>query len=197
MTKLHNINTNVLDRNTKNEVYRTPAYAYTPLLDYRPDWFKGIGFDPSSGDGRMIGEIINRGNTHAHYVNDIREEERELLNNNVPTTNISIKDYLNWEAPPEADFLITNPPFSLSVNFVEKARTHINGPICILQSVSWQGTAKRSRWLKTSGLAFVLNLAKRPRWEVDTGTAHSNIWDFAWFIFLPNHTALPQMDWLF
>jgi hypothetical protein len=202
MAKLKNINTNVgetvLDRNTKAEVYRTPAYSYLPLLDYKPEWFSGIGFDPSAGDGRMIAEVIRRGNAGPHFANDIREEEEALMRESLgDNAHISIGDYLAMENPPEVDFSITNPPFTLSVEFVKKAQQHVRGPICILQSVAWQGTHKRSQWLKESGLAYVLNLSKRPRWEVDVGIAHSNIWDFAWFVFLPNHNELPRMDWLF
>jgi hypothetical protein len=200
MARLTNINTNsseILDRNTKAEVYRTPDYAFLPLLDYKPEWFTGSGFDPSAGDGRMIAEIIRRGNPGPHYANDIREEEKMLMQNMIPSANISIGDYLWSMEPPTVDFMITNPPFTLAVEFVKKARHHVSGPICILQSVSWQGTTKRSQWLKKSGLAYVLNLARRPKWEVDVGVAHSNIWDFAWFVFLPNHAELPKMDWLF
>lgn len=115
---------------------------------------------------------------------------------NVPEAHISISDYLSNPVQPVVDFTITNPPFTLAVDFVEKARSHTKGPICILQSVAWQGTQKRSDWLKRSGLAYVLNLPKRPKWEVDVGKAHSNIWDFAWFVFLPDHIELPRMDWL-
>lgn len=198
MAKLSNINTDILERNTKNEVYRTPDYAYVPLLDYRPEWFSGQGFDPSAGDGRMLAEISRRGNLGPHFANDIRDEELPLMQQNIPTANITIGDYLLDFNPPAADFMITNPPFTMSVEFVKKGKKHINGPIFILQSVSWQGTNKRSRWLKDhSGLAYVLNLARRPKWEVDVGVAHSNIWDFAWFVFMPDYKGLPQMDWLF
>lgn len=186
----------VLERNTKAEVYRTPAYSYLPLFDYNPDWFKGVGFDPSAGDGRMMAEIARRGNPGPHFLNDIRHEEEALMRANLPDAHISIGDYMNDMDPPKADFMITNPPFTLAVDFVKKARTHVSGPIFILQSVSWQGTRKRSVWLKQSGLAYVLNLPVRPKWEVDVGVAHSNIWDFAWFVFLPDHTDLPRMDWL-
>ena len=203
MARLKNINTasatpeEILERNTKNEVYRTPAYSYLPLLDYNPSWFEGVGFDPSAGDGRMMAEIAKRGNAGPHYLNDIRAEEEVLMRANLPDAHITIGDYL-WDMnPPEVDFMITNPPFTLAVDFVKKARTHTKGPIFILQSVSWQGTRKRSQWLKKSGLAYVLNLAARPKWEVDVGTAHSNIWDFAWFVFLPDYNELPRMDWLF
>ncbi len=203
MARLKNINVNtdadILERNTKNEVYRTPDYAFKPLFDYRPDWFTGQGCDPSAGDGRMLAEIVRRGNTGPHYAADIREEEEALMRANLPEdTQIEIGDYLWNMDVPDCDFMITNPPFTLAVDFVKKARTHTRGPIFILQSVSWQGTNKRSRWLKEeSGLAYVLNLSRRPKWEVDVGTAHSNIWDFAWFVFLPDYRDLPRMDWIF
>lgn len=185
-----------LDRLVKNEVYRTPATAFTPLLDYRPDWFEGVGFDPSAGDGRMIAEIVRRGNEGPHHLNDIRAEEEILMLTNVWNAHITIGDYLANPVQPVVDFTITNPPFTLAADFVKKARTHTTGPICILQSVAWQSTYKRSLWLKDSGLAYVLNLAKRPKWEVDVGEAPSNIWDFAWFVFMPDHDELPRMDWL-
>lgn len=202
MARLKNINVNltddeILERNTKAEVYRTPDYSYLPLFDYRPEWFTGSGFDPSAGDGRMLAEIARRGNTGPYYANDIRAEEEPLLRQNLPDATITIGDYFWMMDPPQVDFMITNPPFTMAVDFVKKAREHVTGPIFILQSVSWQGTAKRSRWMKNSGLAYVLNLARRPKWEVDVGTAHSNIWDFAWFVFLPDYNDLPRMDWLF
>lgn len=184
---------NVRARHAKFETFRTPDYSYKPLFDYRPEWFEGIGFDPSAGDGRMLAEVMKRGNAGPHHLNDIREEERPALELIGHTT---IGDYLKME-PPVVDFMITNPPFTKSVDFVVKARTHVKGPICILQSISWQGTQKRSDWLRKSGLAYVLNLPVRPKWEVDgAASAPSNIWDFAWFVFLPDYKELPRMDWL-
>jgi hypothetical protein len=182
-------------RHERFETFRTPNYAFEPLLDYNPEWFQGRGFDPSAGDGRMIGEIIKRGNPGPHFVNDIRHEEFDGMSR-LPGVAASVSDYLATAKPPSADFMITNPPFTKSVEFVSKARTHIGGPICILQSIAWQSTRKRSEWLRNAGLALVLNLTRRPKWQVDGGgKAPSNIWDFAWFVFLPGHSDLPQMDW--
>lgn len=175
------------------ETYRTPESAYLPLLDYEPSWFEGSGYDPSAGDGRMLREVRRRGNLGPHYLNDIRASELVAMSRVGAAT---IEDYLAIDYPPHADFFLTNPPFTKAVDFVRKARTHIRGPICILQSVAWQGTQKRSEWLRHSGLAYVLNLKRRPKWEVDVGSAANNIWDFAWFVFFPGHEELPQMDWI-
>ncbi|QJR01051.1 hypothetical protein HH800_01860 [Sphingobium yanoikuyae] len=181
-------------RSERYEVFRTPEYAYTSLLDYRPEWFQGRGCDPSAGDGRMIREIMRRKNPGPHFVNDIRDEELAALSGCGQAT---IGDYLTMDDPPECDFMVTNPPFSKAMAFVQKARTHVSGPICILQSTRWQGTQRRSEWLRTAGLAYVLNLPRRPQWEVDSGdTIKNNVMDFAWYVFLPDYDGLPSMDWL-
>lgn len=181
-------------RATRYEVFRTPEYAYTSLFDYRPEWFTGRGFDPASGDGRMIREIIRRGNSGPHFVNDIRDEELAAL---IDCGEATIGDYLAMGDPPACNFMVTNPPFTTAVEFVQKARTHVSGPICILQSTRWQGTQRRSEWLRSAGLAYVLNLPRRPQWEVDSGDiVKNNIMDFAWYIFLPGYDGLPSMDWL-
>lgn len=196
--RLANINIKgVRARHHKAETFRTPRCAFTPLLDYCPDWFVGRGCDPSAGDGRMLSEIVARGNQGPHWANDIRKEEQALMCGALPASSkVTIADYLVFANAPDADFLITNPPFTRAIDFVRKAQTHVRGAICILQSVAWQGTIKRSKELKDLGLAYVLNLPRRPKWEVDVGVASSNIWDFAWFVFLPSHNGLPQMDWL-
>jgi hypothetical protein len=181
-------------RAERYEVFRTPSYSYEPLLSYRPEWFQGRGFDPCAGDGRMIREIINRGNPGPHFVNDIRKEELPFL---LACGQATVGDYLAMIDPPECEFLITNPPFTKAVEIVERARTHISGPICVLQSIGWQSTHKRSEWLRKAGLAYVLNLPRRPKWEVDSGEkVANNIWDFAWFIFLPDYVSGTTMDWL-
>ncbi|WP_037490459.1 hypothetical protein [Sphingobium yanoikuyae] len=181
-------------RARRYEVFRTPEYAYTSLFDYCPDWFVGHGFDPAAGDGRMIREIIQRGNPGPHFVNDIRDEELATLSDWGQAT---ISDYLTMGDPPVCNFMVTNPPFTKAVEFVQKARAHVSGPICILQSTRWQSTQKRSEWLRTAGLALVLNLPRRPQWEVDSGdVVKNNVMDFAWYIFLPGYDGRPEMDWL-
>ena len=187
---------NMRSRHEKFETFRTPDYCFAELYSYRPEWFSGSGFDPSAGDGRMLRHVIEQGNVGPHYANDIREEELATLSA-IPNMTATVGDYLEMTDLPDVDFLVTNPPFTKAVEFVQKAQTHVSGPICILQSIAWQTTRKRSDWLRGSGLAYVLNITKRPKWEVDSGgKAPSNIWDFAWFVFLPGHTDRPIMDWL-
>lgn len=190
---LHNIRKSK-DILKDTETFRTPYVAFADLLNYAPDWFStGVGFDPSAGDGRMIREVIKRGNKGPHLVGDIRDESTAWTDLNA---SYFIGDFLTI-ACPHFDFLLTNPPFSLAQRFVEHSLPSANSLVCILQSVAFQGTARRSSWLKKSGLRYVLNLPTRPKWEVDSGNrVFSNVWDFAWFIFKPGYVGLPEMDWL-
>ncbi|WOB78479.1 hypothetical protein [Brevundimonas nasdae] len=184
----------MLERHRELQVYRTPMEAFTPLLDYRPEWFAGRGFDPSAGDGRMIEEIVKRGNAGPHYLNEIRPEEWPKL---ARVGEVTIGDYRALDNPPEADFLVTNPPFRETDDFLAKARTHIKGPIILLQQAAWATTAKRATRLRGQGLAFILHLTKRPKWEMDGGAEPpGRFYGFSWFVFLPDYTGPVVTDWL-
>ena len=191
---LHNIRA-PKDVLKETETFRTPHKSFSALLDYAPSWFSsGMCFDPSAGDGRMIREIVKRGNIGPHVVGDIRDETAQW--GDLPAHKY-VGDFLTKRLAP-FETMITNPPFSLARKFVEHGMPAATKRICILQSVAFQGTARRSRWLKTSHLRYVLNLPNRPKWEVDSGDkVFSNVWDFAWFVFEKGYVGLPEMDWLF
>ena len=176
------------------EVYRTPREAFTPLMDYRPDWFEGVGFDPSAGDGRMIAEVVRRGNAGPHHLVELRPEEWPSL---ARLGEVTITDYLSINDPAPADFLITNPPFSLTDQFIERARTHVRGPIMILQQTAWCQAKARSKRLKDAGLSHILQLRTRPRWEMDHGAKPpGRFYGFAWFVFQPGYSGDVITDWL-
>jgi hypothetical protein len=191
------------DADKERELFRTPRYAFEPLLDFRRGWFGGDLIDPSAGDGRMIALAVEKGLAGDHLVGDIAptESARWAADPHLESVEQFTGCYLS-EYQPDRRFaaFLTNPPFTKAQAFVDKAKTHVDGPICILQSVAWMGTQKRSRWLsQESGLVYVLNLARRPKWEFDDGKGGaSNIWDFAWYVFCADYKGnRPEVGWLF
>ena len=199
---MDNINNIRKKSNSERQLFRTPDYATTPLLNYLPELTDGRAvIDPSAGDGRMIRQIVQRNSIAAHCLCDIEQSEAVLWSTDSSLSWLQhhIGSYLEFQPGREFGAMLTNPPFTLAQEFVEHAKTHTVGPICILQSVAWIGTQKRSRWLsERSGLKMMLNLARRPRWEFDDGKpGASNIWDFAWYIFERDYTGKPTIDWLF
>jgi hypothetical protein len=182
------------------ELFRTPMHAFEALFDYSPKWFDGPVLDPSAGDGRMTAELVRRGLDYPHHLNDLRavEVDRWRANPLLSGCTFSAEDYLTLSAQRRFAATVTNPPFTKTVAFIEKAKVETDGMVCILQSIAFMGTQKRSAYLKRdSGLRFILNLPKRPKWEFDDPSqGSSNVWDFAWFVFDQRHTGSVTVDWL-
>jgi hypothetical protein len=182
------------------EVFRSPLFVYKCLYDNYPNLIKGDVLDPSAGDGRMILELINRGNNNKHMLCDIREEEITTWKNIPSFINAEFKigNFLEIESFRKFDSIITNPPFTLTVPFIEHGMKWLkdNGNIAILQRSNWLGTYKRSQWLKQSGLRYVLVIPKRPIWEIDGRDNRSDTYEYFWFIFQKGYTGLPEVDWL-
>lgn len=199
---MDNIN-NIRKTNKERQLFRTPIYSTLPLLDRIPELtLSGARvLDPSAGDGRMIVEIMKRNNMGRHCMCEIASDEvaRWRTDPLLSCVEGRVGDYLDMSFGVEYDAMLTNPPFTLAQKFVEHAKSHVRGPICILQSVAWISTQKRSEWLaNNSGLKWMLNLPRRPRWEFDDGKpGASNIWDFAWYVFERDYSGVPMIDWLF
>ena len=149
----------------------------------------------------MIALAVELGNRQRHFLGDLASSEGERWKSDARLDNAEhhVGDYLVLRPNRRFGAMVTNPPFTEAQNFVEHAKGHVDGAICILQSVAWMGTQKRSQWLaNASGLRWVLNIARRPRWEFDDGLqGASNIWDFAWYVFFSGYRGKPEVDWLF
>lgn len=187
----------------RHEVFRTPNYSVQPLLDYFKSYsFEGEGYDPSAGDGRMMRLIHHMNPTASFHMNDIRPEEEADMRAVPNTKTVTIGDYLAQTNLPQVDWWITNPPFTLTTEFVDKATTHTSGPIFVLQSMQFLGAKKRLDWFKKSGLTHVLQLVRRPIWEIDGGVkSPNNVFNYVWMVFQPNDRDLSDnrrviWDWL-
>lgn len=109
---------------------------------------------------------------------------------------VTIGDYLALDDPPPADFMITNPPFRLTDRFIEKALTHISGPILILQQSKWAQSKRRIASLRKAGLSHVLHLTSRPRFEFDHEPKRPQNFEFSWFVFQRDFAGQITFDWL-
>lgn len=187
---------NLRNRLNNYEVYRTPIYSLTPLLDYFPDWFLGDGYDPCAGDGRMMKEIHKRNPNSFFFMNDIREEEQHQMLQ-CPNSISTISDYLTIpdDQLPKVNWAITNPPFSKTVEFIDKLKTHCDGPVFVIQSMQFLGTKKRLEWFRQSGLTHILQLVRRPKWEVDDGVGMNNVYNFMWMVFEPDVDPKASIKW--
>ena len=108
----------------ENDFYPTPAVVIETLLDNYHIGDKGEItkiLEPCAGNGNIIKALQERGYTSIKAV-ELRKEEAENLNNMLGYGNFAIADFLtlNPKHIGDIDVVITNPPFSLAMEFFTK-----------------------------------------------------------------------------
>lgn len=166
--------------------YPTPLIALTKLLDAVS--FTGEGWEPCCGDGAISRPLEERG--MPLYSSD-------LYNWGYGEVGV---DFLKTSR--EVDFIITNPPFNLSLEFAERAleMTRVRqGKVAFLLRLSWLESEKRRDFFTSSPLAEVLVFSKRlPRMNKPgyEGKVSSSAIAFAWFVWDHKHSGPPIIRWI-
>ena len=109
----------------KSDFYQTPHSMTEQLLENEVfDYTKSV-FEPACGKGAIVCVIAN--NFKKFYYQDIQESENY--------------DFLNYEG--NYDYIITNPPFSLAFEFIQKAKEVAKVKFAMLLPLSFLHGQKR------------------------------------------------------
>ena len=80
------------------------------------------------------------------------------------------------------DLIITNPPFSLSEEFIVKSLSEAK-TVCYLQRLNWLGSKKRKDFWNNNTPDKIFVLSKRPQFKKELGLGGgSDSTEYAWFI---------------
>lgn len=139
--------------------FQTPPEALIPLLPYlKEDW---TIWECASGDGNLTDYFILKGfNVFA----------TDILNN----TN-----FLTFNPPFHYDCIITNPPYSLKQQFLERCYK-LNKPFALLLPLTTFETVKRQQLFKKYGLEVIF-LPKRINFQTPSGKGSGSWFATAWF----------------
>lgn len=150
-----------LDR-AKNDLYPTPHWVTQALIDH--ERFDGTICEPARGNLNIV-KVFNNNSLSMMY-SDISEEH----GNN---------DFL--ESTDRYDHIITNPPFPLATEFIEKAVELASYKVALLLPVPYLASIKRKELFKRTNLTRVHIICKRLKVGTPKGpiTSHFN---HAWFI---------------
>ena len=145
----------------KNDHYQTPWYAIKPLEKYIPrDWRI---WDCASGNGMIVDYFGCKGYTS--FGSDI----------------LYGTDFLTMTFQREYDCIITNPPFSIKTEFLERAIA-FNKPFAFLMNITSIETQRRQKVFQDAGMQLLLP-NKRISYIVD-GVQTTSSWFYsAWFLF--------------
>ena len=149
----------------ENEVYPTPlgcVLSIMSVITFRPD---DIFLEPCKGDDVIRDQVPLP--EHRKLWAEIR----------------SGRDYLKSSFP-QVDVIITNPPFSLSTDFLRKSFSELapDGTLIYLQRVNWLGSIKRVGFWGEIGFPNKFPIIiPRPRFDKRPGKSGDSC-EYAWFI---------------
>jgi hypothetical protein len=138
--------------------FQTPPEALKPLMPYLK---KNMTiWECASGSGNLVKEFKKKG---------FNVISSDILNG---------KDFLKYE-PKDYDVIITNPPFSIKQEFLERAYS-LKKPFAFLLPLTTFESKKRQELFKKYGLEVIL-IDQRVNFETPDGKGNGSWFATAWF----------------
>lgn len=141
-------NSSAFDRSS-TDFYPTPANVTIALLEYLNLPKNTIIWEPACGEGHMSKELLKYG--YGVISTDFYNRGYGLADT----------DYLTSHCPKTVDWIITNPPFSLSEQFIKRSIGHGKSFALLLKSQYWHSSRRRKLFEEYKPQA-VLPLTWRP-----------------------------------
>lgn len=176
------------------DYYATPYQATEMLLDEVK--FSGNFLEPCVGGGHIV-DVIKR------YYPDECVYGVDIVDRGYPNTLVA--DFLKHDfLGQKFDNVVTNPPFSLAQEFLEKSMEVVNngGKIAMFLKIQFLEGAKRREMFKKYPPKYIYVFVKRQApWNngspVDEkGKPWSSTMCFAWFVWEKGFTGEPIVRWL-
>lgn len=176
-----------------NDLYETPGWLTQAILPHleqllrttrKPfDWADGSVqvLEPACGKLAIASEIQRQWSGVRLYVSDLVAGSGAGYS--WPST-----DFLRVTPNPVFDLIITNPPFSLALEFVQQAmhwRRDSNSIVAMLLRLNWLGSQQRAPWLRQHTPAVYVT-PRRPAFSTNKqGKVGTDSADYAWMVWPP------------
>ena len=183
------------------DFYETPlavTKAFLEVSGWRPK--TNVIWEPAAGNGAIVDVIYDMLPGVTVVTSDIKTRQRGL------TLEC---DFLQHQWGEGLRFLenkdiLTNPPFSLAQEFVEKALELVTGDVVMLLRLAFLETAQRRKLFDRKHLREVWVSSKRIHFtspyltqrELETGKKSNSGMAMAWFIFNRNYKGDPVIKWI-
>ena len=179
----------------ENDYYATPYESTRALLDIEK--FEGDFIEPCVGGGH-IANAINDFFTNKRAITGL-----DLVDRGYPNT--IVQDFLTWETDKKFEGIITNPPFSLAQEFIEKGMELLtdDGQMAMFLKIQFLEGAKRKEFFEKYPPKYIYVFRNRmATWnngnEIDpnTGKRWATTMCHAWFIWEKGSKTEPVVRWL-
>lgn len=170
--------TNRGSKRVEADFYPTPISVIHNFLDNHP-LQDGAILEPCAGNGYFVKAIRDKGYENKIIVNELREEEDDNLKS-VGADTIYHENFLEYI--PKNDnvkTIITNPPYSLAQEFVEKCmELYPESEIIMLLRLAFLESKKRYDFWQRNPVSKLYILSQRPSF---TGKG-TDATAYAWFV---------------
>jgi len=168
-----------------HDFYPTPIEAIKALIKVERRHLPNHIWEPAAGDGAIADPLADAGFTVS--TSDIVDRGRGYV----------LSDYLTSKVPEGACGIVTNPPFNLLNEFIEKALNDVpySAWLCrinVLESVRrlplFRSTPPARIWVSSRRLPMM----HRGDWE---GRRTSSNMCFCWAVWDSSHDGKTEVDW--
>lgn len=168
----------------KDDFYPTPPHATIALLE-RERFVGGI-WEPACGDGAISKVLIERG---------FKVFSSDLYDRGYGKSGI---DFITYEPKHKVPNIITNPPYKLGQEFVEKALKVTKRKVAMLFKLNFLESERRYELFKNTPLKTVYVFSKRLNFYSGTleKTAKSGVLAYAWYVWDYDYDGKPTLDWI-
>lgn len=159
----------------ERDLYETPEWVTMALAPHLPTT-ACVVWEPACGSGKMVGALLNIGF-------DVTASDIETG-----------RDFLTQSALKPFRAVITNPPYELATEFIERALGLVpcNGFVAMLLRTDFDHAKTRARLFAQSPVfSKKVVLTKRIKWFEDSKGQPS--FNHAWFIWSFQHQGAPTL----
>lgn len=148
----------------EDDTYLTPMWCVERALE-KINLPGGHWLEPCAGEGHVIATVNSLRDDVTWSACEIRKESLKKLKN-FGFDKSSINDFLKLDESrlKRFDVVLTNPPYSLAQEFLEKCLRIANNVVFLLR-VNYLGSETRADWLR-SHVPDVYQLPNRPSFQV-------------------------------
>lgn len=178
-----------------NDYYATPKNAIDAILNEVE--LKGSILEPSAGEGH-ISVLLKEKYPNSEIISTDLIERKDKFNVGLQG-NI---DFLGHDFGRTFDNVITNPPFNLAQEFIEKALEVSNDKVIMFAKIQLLEGAKRRELFDKFPPKYIYVFSKRVNplrngEELDEkGKPWASTMCFAWFVWEKKHDGEPIVRWL-
>lgn len=174
-------NRNKTYKRIENDFYGTPNWITKSIIPYLNKAQQPVVFDPCSGDGAIY-KAVSEVWTDSKFVGIEIDSNRKSLS--TPEYNTILGDYLKMNDLSHLVYkptiLITNPPYSLAQEFIEKSLKLLpDVEIAMLLRLNFLGSKKR----KEFNTHYPCNIYVSPRRPGFTNNGKTDATEYAWFVY--------------